>query len=464
MSQLTELLLYIYRTRLEEILLMIVLGVVIWIIAGIFLSKKARGWKTFNLIVFISICIGIVYATILSRTPGDGREVCLIPFYTFYKARENAELYRSMLMNLFLFLPFGLTLPNVLGGRHPIRWSALIVVLLSTVIELIQFIFALGSVEVDDILCNVTGGLIGVVTYLMSEKIRGNFKRIKKTRFVVVLSVIDRMITFLEYGLFHIQWALLGAKKPNAEAVQDVIENVTFIFKSFERQQMAKRLYRNIQSYYPGVRVIIADDSAKALELQDENLKIIQLPFNSGLSRGLNEALNQVETPFVVRMDDDQLLTPFTRVEEQVEFLKEHKEVDLVGILLYHMPRCRSLKKAAEEYYAQPMAYAPKQLLIPHLTEIDDTHIVVGKSSNTFVAHTDKMKEIGYDNHIRMIDHNEFFYRAAGNLVSVLDKSAFVLHYRNHFDMQYNKYRADIQADKIYILNKHRRKREKTER
>ena len=335
----------------------------------------------------------------------------------------------------------------------------MIVILLSAVIELSQFIFALGSVEVDDILCNVTGGLIGVATYLMSEKLRGNSKRIKKTRFVVVLSALDRTITFLEYCLFHIYWILLGAKKPNAEAVQDVIENVTFIFKSFERQHMAKRLYKNIQSYYPGVRVIIADDSAKALELQGENLKIIQLSFNSGLSRGLNEALNQVQTPFVVRMDDDQLLTPFTKVWEQVCFLRKHTEVDLVGILSYYMPICCSLKKVAEEYYKQPMKSAPKQLLIPHLTMIDETHIVVGKSPNPFVARTDKIREIGYDNQIRMIEHNEFFYRAAGNLVSVLDKTSYALHYRNRFDMNYEQYRTDIQGDLIYIRNKHKSKK-----
>ena len=118
------------------------------------------------------------------------------------------------------------------------------------------------------------------------------------------------------------------------------------------------------------------------------------------------------------------------------------------------MPKCRSLKKAAEEYYKQPMNYAPKKLIIPHMTEIDETHIVVGKSSNTFVARTDKLKEIGYDDNIRMIDHNEFFFRAAGNIVSVLDKTAFVLHYRNRFDMNYEKYRRDYQGDQVYIRQK----------
>ena len=95
-------------------------------------------------------------------------------------------------------------------------------------------------------------------------------------------------------------------------------------------------------------------------------------------------------------------------------------------------------------------------MLIPHLTEIDETHIVVGKSPNTFVARTDKIKEIGYDDNIRMIDHNEFFYRAAGKIVSVLDRTAFVLHFRNWFDTHYNQYRSDYQGDVAYIREKMR--------
>ena len=293
----------------------------------------------------------------------------------------------------------------------------------------------------------------------MREIIKKLLKKLSATKFVVVLSLVWRLWARIVCCFIQMKWFFTCSKKPTGDEVQFVVEECTFIYKSFERQDMAKRLYKSIQSYYPGVKVIIADDSAKPLELVGDNLEIIQLPFNSGLSVGLNRALERVTTPFVVRMDDDQLLTPFTKIEKQIMFLKEHSEVDLVGVLLYNVPIYRSLKKAAQEYYKQPMNYAPKKLLIPHMTEIDETHVVVGKSPNTFVARTDKIKEIGYDDNIRMIDHNEFFYRAAGNIVSVLDKSAFVLHFRDRFDMHYNEYRNDYKGDRIYIQNKMRNNR-----
>ncbi len=288
----------------------------------------------------------------------------------------------------------------------------------------------------------------------MKNKIKRVVRRLAQGRFVVVLSATYQMIMWIEYYYFTIKWILIGKKKPNQQEIQLIKENTTFIFKSFERQKMAKRLYHNIQSYYPGVKVVIADDSATPLNLKGDNLEVIQLPFNTGLSYGLNRALEKVTTPFVIRMDDDELLTPFSRFEKQLEFLIEHKEIDLAAVCHLSAPQCVPPEKVAVEYYKQPMNYAPKALKIPHMTWIDQTHIVVGKAPNVFLARTEKMKMVGYDDNIRMIDHNEFFYRAAGNIVSVLDPTAFVFHYHNRFDTHYQKYRSDVDDDRAYIVNK----------
>ena len=122
-------------------------------------------------------------------------------------------------------------------------------------------------------------------------------------------SILFRCISNIEYWYFERKWKKQGFSMPDQEEVEFVRENVTVIFKSFERQKMAKRLYENLQKYYPGVRVVIADDSRKPLDLQGDSLTIVQLPFNSGLSYGLNQALERVDTPYVMRMDDDELLT-----------------------------------------------------------------------------------------------------------------------------------------------------------
>ena len=242
----------------------------------------------------------------------------------------------------------------------------------------------------------------------------------------------------------EVRYRMLGQAKIEEEDRENVKKNLTFIYKSFNRQHMAKRLYRSIQAYYPGATIIIADDSAEPLDIP--GAQIIHLPFNSGLSKGLIAALDKVETEYVMRMDDDYLLTPHSNIHKQLSFLQSHREVDLSSIQVSVPP-----EKCAEEYTQIKMK---KNLIIPAGTMIDD-HIVVYKAANCFVARTEKLRKVGYDPNIRMIDHHEFFYRAAGVLVSVLDPHSYVLHCHNRFDRDYLKYRMDTAGDSVYIRKKY---------
>lgn len=230
-----------------------------------------------------------------------------------------------------------------------------------------------------------------------------------------ILSILFRCISNMEYWYFNRIWKKQGFSMPQQQEIDFVLENVTVIFKSFERQKMARRLYQNLQQYYPGIRVVIADDSKKALKIEGDSLTIIQLPFNSGLSYGLNKALEQVETPYVMRMDDDELLTVRTMLEDQIKFLERHPEIDLVGFCTLTAIRCQNPDVAVSDFTRFSMKDAPKPLRIPHMTQIDGNHFVMGKVPNLFVARTEKVRSIGWDNNIRMMDHQDFFWRAAGN-------------------------------------------------
>lgn len=259
---------------------------------------------------------------------------------------------------------------------------------------------------------------------------------------------LSKPLYYLQDGLFVIRYYLMGPPRISADDISNVETNVTFIYKSFNRQRQAKRLYQSIRRYYPAAHIIIADDSKEPLEI--EGADIIHLPFNSGLSKGLIAALERMETPYVMRMDDDLLLTPRSNVHGQLKFLQTHMEVDLTAIQMSSHPL-----QAAEEYR---MISMNKELLIPVGTVIDGRDVVY-KAPNVFLARTEKLKKVGYDPRIRMIDHHEFFYRAAGQIVSVQDPYAFVLHCHNRFDSAYSVFRNDIKGDQEYIRAKHFRQK-----
>lgn len=287
------------------------------------------------------------------------------------------------------------------------------------------------------------------------KKTKKFIKRIVFGPLAPVFSVLWIIAANAQLFLYNLKWKITKAPMPTEEDIALVCDNVTFIFKSFQRQKQAKKLCRNLQRYYPGVKILVADDSKKPLVIKGNRAEVIQLPFNSGLSYGLNKALNKVTTPYTVRMDDDHLLSPYTMIHKHLRFLMDNKVADLISFSLYNSTYPKNWQIKAKSYLSESMTESPKSLKVPHGTFIEDKYIVLGKTPNVFIARTDKFQALGYDDNIRMTDHFEFFFRAVGELVSALSLNSYVLHFHNPFKKRYRKYRSDINGDVAYILKKH---------
>lgn len=62
-------------------------------------------------------------------------------------------------------------------------------------------------------------------------------------------------------------------------------------------------------------------------------LTLIELPVNKGLANALNTGLGHCQHDWVFRMDTDDLSLD-SRFETQLDYLKEHKEIDVLGALI----------------------------------------------------------------------------------------------------------------------------------
>ena len=159
----------IYALPLKSVLVMIVAGLLLW---GWLQTKlNNRVWVTVNICLLVLSLAGVLYLTIFDRNVG-GFEVVLRPFSLLVRARKQRELYRAMLMNVFLFFPLGLTLSNVLPRRRS-RWgrialTTLLGCLLSVGVEFAQYRFSLGMAETDDVLCNTLGAFLGACSLLIA--------------------------------------------------------------------------------------------------------------------------------------------------------------------------------------------------------------------------------------------------------------------------------------------------------
>lgn len=138
----------------------------------------------FNTALACAAVFIILYATILTRSAGVF-EAILTPFASLTAARQQPELYREMLMNVFLFFPLGLTLSNALPRKWH-RWgrialTTLIGCILSVGIEYAQYRYALGMAEVDDVICNTLGAFIGSTSLLIARAIEKSRERVRHT-------------------------------------------------------------------------------------------------------------------------------------------------------------------------------------------------------------------------------------------------------------------------------------------
>lgn len=163
---------YIYGVSLEIATFVMLMSVLLWGVLDRLCSRKSffTFWKVMNICVLVVGCVIIVYSTIIFRTAGTS-EIYLMPFYSYFEAQENVEMYRTNLMNVFLFLPFGLSLPIVLSAsfKKKVLFTVLAAAGVSVAVELIQFVFELGRVETDDVIHNTLGAALGVVPVVVNR-------------------------------------------------------------------------------------------------------------------------------------------------------------------------------------------------------------------------------------------------------------------------------------------------------
>lgn len=198
--------------------------------------------------------------------------------------------------------------------------------------------------------------------------------------------------------------------------VQDVIDQCQVVVKSFRRFDCLRRFLDSLWQFYPGIEVLIADDSLNHGEsypqfvhrIQDNPLVTwIQLPFDSGLSYGRNQCVNIASKPYIVLCDDDYLITENTRIERMLSVLQESPAISLVAGMIEEDRRVRN--------WVGTYMIANNSLRVSRLKEKFRTAGGVSYRRtdvawNFFVARTESLKRIPWDNELKIAaEHVDFF-------------------------------------------------------
>ena len=156
-------------TRIRVTTLLAVIAALAGCILPVILRKKK-----YKCCLLVISAAGILYFTVLSKTPAESRTFNLMLFWN-YGRWSQIEVRHEIIQNILLFMPYGAALCAV-GARYPVGIAALT----TLSVELTQYFFRLGLCEADDLMHNTLGAALGILVYKIACDYVGQKEREKK--------------------------------------------------------------------------------------------------------------------------------------------------------------------------------------------------------------------------------------------------------------------------------------------
>lgn len=122
-------------------------------------SLQTAGSRGISRCALISYVVTLLYITVFSRMPVKEIRLQLIPFFEFNRIKGI-----GFVENMILFMPSGALL--LLSFSLRARWGFAFGFFLSLGIECIQYITHRGVTDIDDLIANTLGAVLGSLFFL----------------------------------------------------------------------------------------------------------------------------------------------------------------------------------------------------------------------------------------------------------------------------------------------------------
>lgn len=146
-------------------------------------------------VIYLVILIWIILFKLqLSISDLDhNRNINLIPFYYATSVGTRFHL-TEVLENVFIFAPYGIYLCML--RNEPRFWQKVALILGSSLaLEIAQYILAVGSSDITDVITNTFGGIFGIGVYYLIVKCLRNRERAD-----VIITILAVIVTLMLLG------------------------------------------------------------------------------------------------------------------------------------------------------------------------------------------------------------------------------------------------------------------------
>lgn len=174
---------------------------------GGIMNKREKIKTVFLYGVFICYILLLIKILLLSRiSHSELRSINLIPFHSIiqYISGSSANIktfaFSNLVGNIVIFIPLGIYLSLFKNDKRVIT-NLLFIFIVSLFVEIIQGLLGIGASDIDDIILNCLGGLIGILGYKFLLFILRDEKKVHTA--ITILSAIG--LPCILYYLFMVR-------------------------------------------------------------------------------------------------------------------------------------------------------------------------------------------------------------------------------------------------------------------
>ncbi len=178
------------------------------------MSKQNHIVKIILYIVFAVYIIFLLKLLFFSRVSltelfvhRDDRSVNLVPFrsiWLYLSGNPSSFSFSNVFGNMIAFFPLGLFLP-LLQKNKKLLPNFAVIFATSLLTELLQYAFVIGAADIDDLILNSLGGLLGILCCKLLGRL---IKDEDKLRLILAIPSVIIGLPILLYLLFFIKLRL----------------------------------------------------------------------------------------------------------------------------------------------------------------------------------------------------------------------------------------------------------------
>lgn len=132
--------------------------------------RGVKAWRQIVGLLLVEYVFVLFCVTVMFREPTEEAAFNLEPFWTYWEISKGVrdDLLPQVIMNMVVFVPVGIMSGIFVQRLNHCNWwmTAIVTGLLSSLcIETMQFLFKRGFAELDDVIHNTLGCLLGFMIY-----------------------------------------------------------------------------------------------------------------------------------------------------------------------------------------------------------------------------------------------------------------------------------------------------------